>query len=100
VHSSQPRQNLASVGSAGISKENRSRGFRAVFHEVTTGRTVMARFADGRPAPTCPLDGLPADRVVKRDVTGHARAVKDSAIAGFVCNHLFYTREEATAALQ
>jgi len=93
------KQNLAFVGSGGVSQENRSSGFRPAFHDLDSGRTALARFADGRPAPMHLLDGLPEEWVVKRDAAGRVSAIKDSVIAGFVRNGLFYTREQAAAAL-
>jgi hypothetical protein len=92
------KQNLAFVGTGGISEENRSGGFRPAFHDLASGRTALARFADGRPAPMHLLDGLPENWVVQRDASGRVCAIKDSVIAGFVRNGLFYTREQAAAA--
>ena len=93
------RQNQAFVGTGGVSEENRSSGFRPAFHDLASGRTALARFADGRAAPMHLLDGLPAEWVVQREATGRVSAIKDSVIAGFVRNGVFYTREEAAAAL-
>jgi hypothetical protein len=36
--------------------------------------------------------------VVQRDAAGRVSAIKDTVIAGFVRNGLFYTREQAAAA--
>ena len=44
------------------------------------------------------LDGLPEEWVVQRDTTGRVSAIKDTVIAGFLRNGLFYTREQAAAA--
>ena len=93
------KQNLAFVGTGGGSEENRSSGFRPAFHDLASGLTALARFADGRPAPMHLLDGLPEEWVVQRDATGRVCAIKDSVIAGFVRNGLFFTREQAAAAL-
>jgi hypothetical protein len=93
------KQNLAFIGTGGISEENRSAGFRPAFHDLASGRTALARFADGRPAPMHLLDGLPDEWVVQRDTMGRVSAIKDSVIAGFVRNGLFFTREQAAAAL-
>ena len=93
------KQNLAFVGSGGVSEENRSVGFRPAFHDLASGRTALARFADGRPAPMHLLDGLPDEWVVKRDARDRPSALRHTVIAGFVRNGLFYTREEAAAAL-
>ena len=93
------KQNLAFAGTGGLSDENRSGGFLPAFHDLASGRTVLARFADGRPAPMHLLDGLPDEWVVNRDTGGRPSAVRPSVIAGFVRNGLFYTREEVAAAL-
>jgi hypothetical protein len=92
------RQNQAFVGTGGVSAGNRSSGFRPAFHDLASGRTALARFADGRPAPMHLLDGLPEEWVVQRDAAGRVSAIKDTVIAGFVRNGLFYTREQAAAA--
>ncbi len=93
------RQNLAFVGTGGVSEENQSGGFRPAFHDTASGHTALARFTDGRPAPMHLLDGLPDEWVVRRDSTGRVSAIKDTVIAGFVRNGCFYTREQAAAAL-
>jgi hypothetical protein len=92
------KQNLAFVGTGGVSEENRSSGFRPAFFDLASGRAALARFADGRPAPMHLLDGLPEEWVVQRDAAGRVRAIKDSVIAGFVRDGRFYTREQAAAA--
>jgi len=93
------RQNRAFVGTGGVSEENRSSGFRPAFHDLASGRTALSRFADGRPAPMHLIDGLPEAWVVQRDTSGRVRAIKDTVIAGFVRDGLFYTRDQAAAAL-
>ncbi len=92
------KENLAFVGTGGVSAENRSSGFLPAFYDAATGRAALARFADGRPAPMHLLDGLPDDWVAERDSAGRIRAVKDSVIAGFVRDGYFYTREQAAQA--
>ena len=93
------KQNLAFAGTGGVSHQNRSGGFLPAFHDLTSGRTVLARFADGRPAPMHLLEGLPDAWVVNRDSAGRPSALRQSVIAGFVRDGLFYTRDEAAAAL-
>lgn len=93
------KQNLAFVGSGGVSEENGSAGFLPAFYDCATGRAVLARFADGRPAPMHLLDGLPDEWVAERDAAGRVSAIKNSVIAGFVRDGFFYTREQAAAAL-
>ncbi len=93
------RQNLAFAGIGGVSAANRSSGFRPAFCDRDSGHTVLARFADGRPAPMHLLDGLPEEWIVAREATGRVRAIKKSVIAGFVRDDVFYTREQAAAAV-
>jgi len=93
------RQNRAFAGTGGVSEQNRCGGFRPAFHDLASGRTALARFADGRPAPMHLLDGLPKEWLVQRDTAGRVKAIKATIIAGFVREGLFYTREEAAAAL-
>ena len=92
------KQNLAFVGTGGVSEENRSGGFLPAFYDRATGRAVLARFADGRPAPMHLLDGLPDEWVAERDATGRISAIKISVVAGFVRDGFFYTREQAADA--
>jgi hypothetical protein len=92
------RQNLAFVGTGGVSDENRSGGFRPAFYDVATGRVELARFANGLPAPMHLLDGLPDSWVAQRDAAGRVTALRASVIAGFVRGGFFYTREQAAAA--
>ncbi len=93
------RQNLAFAGTGGVSATNRGSGFRPAFCDRVSGRTVLARFEDGRPAPMHLLDGLPEEWIVAREASGRVRAIKESVIAGFVRNDVFYTREQAAAAV-
>jgi hypothetical protein len=92
------KENQAFRGTAGVSENNRCARFRPAFHDLATARTVQARFADGRPAPMHLLDGLPREWVAEYDAAGRVRAIKDSVIAGFVRDGIFYTREQAAAA--
>ena len=93
------QQNLALAGTGGISEENRTSGFRPAFRDPTTGRTELSRFADGRPAPMHLLDGLPDTWVAGRDAFGHVTAIRQTIVAGFIHCGLFYTREQAAAAM-
>ncbi len=92
------KQNLAFVGTGGVSEENRCSGFRPAFFDMASGYAALARFSDGRVAPMHLLDGLPDEWVLERDAAGRVLAIKDSVIAGFVRNGRFYTREQAAAA--
>ena len=59
-----------------------------------TDKIYRACFASGLPAPVHLLDGLPDELVVARDAAGRVVAVKQSMIAGFVKEGVFYTRDE------
>lgn len=93
------QENLAFVGTGGVSEANRSRGFLPAFYDVATGRAEIARFADGRPAPMHLLDGLPDAWVEARDAAGRVRAIKSSVISGFIRGAYFYTRDQAAQAV-
>jgi len=92
------KENLAFGGTAGVSENNHCARFRPAFHDLATGRTALARFADGRPAPMHLLDGLPREWVAEYDAAGRVRAIKDSVVSGFVRDGRFYTREQTAAA--
>jgi hypothetical protein len=92
------RENLAYVGTAGVSQGNRHQGFLPAFYDSETGRGVLSRFANGAPAPVHMLDGLPEEWIEDRDESGRVRSVKSSVIAGFVRDGWFYTREQAAKA--
>ena len=93
------QENLAFVGTGGVSEANRSSGFLPAFYDVASGRAEIARFADGRPAPMHVLDGLPEEWVAERDAAGRVRAIKSSVISGFIRGAYFYTRDQAAAAV-
>jgi hypothetical protein len=92
------RQNRLFAGTTGVSSANRGLGFLPAFRDRATGRTVIARYADGRPAPVHLLDGVPAEWVAARDRSGNVMAVKPTVVAGFVRRGIFYTREQASRA--
>jgi len=99
THATLRQQNLAFVGTGGVSEANARQGFVPAFYDLMTGRAEIARFADGRPAPMHLLDGLPDEWVVERDARGGVRAVKSSVIAGFIRGAYFYTRAQAAQAV-
>lgn len=92
------KDNVAHVGSAGVSESNHDGGFRAAFRNQESGCVVLARFKNGSPAPMHLLDGLPDEWVLERDASGRVVSVKPSVIAGFLRQGRFYTREQAAAA--
>ena len=92
------KDNVAHIGSAGVSEHNQDQGFRPAFRNLETGCVVLARFKDGSPAPMHLLDGLPDEWVLEKDAAGRVLSVKPCVIAGFLRHGRFYTREQAAAA--
>lgn len=93
------QENVTFHGTGGVSTENRHCGFLPAFLDTATGTVYLACYADGRLAPMHLLDGLPQELVSVRSTTGRVMAVKESVIAGFVRRGLFFTREQAAAAV-
>jgi hypothetical protein len=93
------QENRIFAGTGGVSHGNHHCRFQPAFRDMATGRTELARFANGRPAPIHLLDGLPDEWVVEHDQAGRVRAVIHSVVSGFVRDGTFYTREQAAAAL-
>lgn len=91
------KENVAHIGSAGVSENNHDCRFRAAFRDLESGCAVLARFKDGSPAPMHLLDGLPDEWVLERDTSGRVMTVKSTVIAGFLRQGRFYTREQAAA---
>ena len=93
------QQNLAFVGTAGVSQCNRRRGFVPGFKDRATGAIYISRKADGTPAAVHLFDGLPDELIVTRTASGQVAAVKGTVVAGFVMDGYFYTREQAALVL-
>ena len=93
------RENLAFSGTPGVSRENRSSGFRPAFYDSETERVEISRFMNGQPAPIHMIDGLPENWIVERDADFRAIAIKRSVTAGFVRGDIFYTRSQAAEAV-
>ena len=93
------RETLSYRGTGGVSAESRGSGFVPAFCDTSTGQAQAARFADGRPAPCHVLDGVHPDWVAERGPQGEILRLKDSIIAGFLRDGLFYTREQAALAV-
>jgi hypothetical protein len=89
------RENRAWRGTGGTSEGNPRGEFLPAFRDTASGKTYLARYADGTPAPMHLLDGLPEELVIRRDATGRTVAVKGSLVAGFLRGGRFYTREQA-----
>ncbi len=87
-------------GTGGVSAENQGLGFKPAFKDTATGMVYLATFADGRPAPYHILDGIPDELVLARDRRGAVAQVVGTVIAGFLRDGVFFTREEAAAAVE
>ncbi len=91
------RENQAFAGTGGVSSHNHHAGFSPAFRDPADGRVEIARFDNGDPAPMHLFCGLPQEWVVDRDENGQVTAIRDSIVAGFVRDAIFYTRDEAGA---
>jgi hypothetical protein len=89
------KENLAYGDTAGVSAGNRAAGFIPAFCDTATGRVEPSRLADGSLAPVHLLSGLPGEWVVVRGEDNRVLAVKETVIAGFLREGVFYTRAEA-----
>ena len=99
THETLRRENLAFVGTAGVSRENRASGFIPAFYDLETRTAAVSRFADGRVAPMHLIEGLPEAWATERDAAGRIKAVKSTVVAGFIRGSYFYTREQAAQAV-
>lgn len=88
-------ENEAFGGTGGVSRNNARAGFLPAFRDIDSGRVEIPRLENGDPAPMHLLCGLPDEWVADRDEHGRIVAVRDSVVAGFVRDGVFYTREEA-----
>lgn len=81
------QENHQYVNTGGISENNRNQGFVPAFLDINTGHVYRSRFENGLPAPIHMLSGLP-------------NTIKNSVVSGFLLEEIFYTREEAAAAVK
>jgi hypothetical protein len=91
-------ENETFAGTGGVSEHNATERFLPAFLDRSTGRVEPARREDGAPAPMHLLYCLPDEWVAARDAGGCIIALKDSIVAGFVRDGVFYTREQAADA--
>ncbi|MCB1957551.1 MAG: hypothetical protein KDG55_17860 [Rhodocyclaceae bacterium] len=94
------QENHRFAGTGGVSAGNVEQGFRPAFRDSETRRVFPSCFADGRAAPFHMVDGLPAEAVEARDARGRVTRIKSTVVSGFVRDGRFYTREEASHAVQ
>ena len=92
-------ENQAFAGTGGISANAKAAKLLHAFQDIETGRTEIARMANGSPAALHLIIGLPDEWVVARNRCGHISAIKNTIVAGFLRNDVFYTRAQAAALL-
>lgn len=88
------RENRAFRGTRGVSRNNRSSGFRPAFLDKKSGRVEVARLSDGKPAPVHVISWLPKEWATSVDTDGAVLGLKPGVISGFVKDGVFYTRQE------
>ena len=89
-------ENEEFAGTRGVSCNNRQARFVPAFRDEH-GRVELSRLESGEVAPMHLLCGLPDEWITARDKEGHATAIRDGIVAGFVRDSVFYTREQAAA---
>lgn len=88
------RENRNFRATAATSENCQSSGFVPAFYDTLSGRSVISRYADGRPAPIHLLEGVPVEWVSEYDAEGHVAALRPGVISGFLRAGRFYTREQ------
>ena len=89
------QENLAYIGTGGVSANAENAKLVPAFQDIETGRIEIARLQNGCPASVHLIVGLPEEWAVEHDLCGHISAIKATVIAGFVRDKTFYTREQA-----
>ena len=92
-------ENITFADTAGISENNASRGFKPAFLDKDTGHIELARLATGQPAPVHIINWLPHEWAMSYHDDGTVKSLKPGVVSGFVCNTVFYTREQVAALL-
>lgn len=93
------RENERYAGTGGVSRGNRSLGFRPGFRDARSGDVYPSRFANGRPAPIHMLDGLPSHLISRFSASGRAIEAVETLESGFIAGDRFLTREQAAKAV-
>lgn len=88
-------ENLAFGGTAGVSCNNSESGYIPAFLDKKTGQIEISRLKNGRPSPMHIINWLPKKWASSLASDGTVECLKPGIIAGFVCEGIFYTREEA-----
>ena len=89
------RQNHEFAGTYGVSIANRRAKFVPAFRDTDTDRVEIARFRNGQAATMHLICGLPEEWAIDHDEHGSICRVKQSIVAGFVRDGIFYSREQA-----
>ena len=92
-------ENRRFKGTGGVSQDNRLHGFVPAFCDSGTGTFYLSRFSNGRVVPIHLLDGLPPELIVEKTMSRTVITVRESVIAGFMRDNLFYTRQQVAAAV-
>ncbi len=92
-------QNRRYRRTGGVSRANRKHGFTPAFQDTRTGVVYPSRFANGQAAPIHVLHGLPSDLVAQYPPAGLVNKIRDTLVAGFICDSRFYTRAQAAQAV-
>lgn len=88
------QQNIAYQNTQGISSNCTMSGYTPAFQDALSGEIHLSKFADGRLAPIHVIDGLPQEWIVKWDENKRALMAKETVIAGFVRDGIFFTRKQ------
>lgn len=87
-------ENITFAGTTGISENNNACGFKPAFLDKNTGRVELARLGNGQPAPVHIINWLPREWATSYHDDGTVKRLIPGVISGFVCNTVFYTREQ------
>ncbi len=93
-------ENEAFAGTGGVSENNCRSRFLPAFQDGLTGRVELARTESGSCAAMHLLCCLPDEWVTERDAEDRIVALRDSIVAGFVRDGVFYTRDEAARCIR
>lgn len=83
------------TGTTEFSERHSQRSFKPAFLDKSTGRIEIARLANGQPAPAHFIDWLPDEWAMSFHRDGTVKSLKQSVVAGFVYDAVFYTRDQA-----
>lgn len=81
------------------SERIRAQGFIPAFYDSNSFTAEVSRFTNGQIAPIHLLDGLPDEWVAGRNASGKILALKNSIVAGYLYESIFYTTEQVSEAL-